>query len=239
MRKVVHLLILLLAFNASLAVAKTDNYEMMVSTVGYNRLMFPVPYSQIVLPPDAQLSEDPVSLQGNYGLLIKPAQGARPITVFVQLIDGRAFNVNLIPSSKPEGAVFRFAQADDTQVKPASVNRPDDGWIADVFVQAFQNKTPTGFEIRSDNLLPIKAILAPKTGDKKPADQLNQLDLMPVAMFDGSGYRVRVYRLASNNVINIEPRDLYNESVVALAIDGDVVSQQHNPTLVVLEAKDE
>lgn len=239
MRKIMHFLIVLLAFNASLAVAKTDNYELMVSTVSYNRLMFPVPYSQIVLPPDAQLSEDPVSLQGNYGLLIKPAQGARPITVFVQLIDGRAFNVNLIPSSKPEGAVFRFAQADDTQVKPVSVNRPDDGWIADVFVQAFQDKTPTGFEKRSDKLLPIKAILAPKTGGKNPADQLNQLDLMPVAMFDGSGYRVRVYRLASTNEINIEPRDLYNEDVVAIAIDGDIVSQKHNPIMVMLEAKDE
>lgn len=234
-----HILIVLLAFNASLAFAKTDNYELMVSTVSYNRLMFPVPYSQIVLPPDAQLSEDPVSLQGNYGLLIKPAQGARPITVFVQLIDGRAFNVNLIPSSKPEGAVFRFAQADDTQVKPFSVNRPDDGWIVDVFVQAFQNKTPTGFEKRSDKLLPIKAVLVPKTGGKKPADQLNQLDLMPVALFDGSGYRVRVYRLKSINEINIEPRDLYHDRVVAVAIDGDLVSQQYNPTMVVLEAKDE
>lgn len=234
-----HFLMMLLALNASLAIAKTDNYELMVSTVSYNRLMFPVPYSKIVLPPDARLSEDPVSLQGNYGLLIKPAQMAKPITVFVQLIDGRAFNVTLIPSSKPEGAVFRYAQADDTQVKPVSVNRPDDGWIADVFVQAFQNKTPTGFEKRSDKLMPIKAILEPKAGSKIPADQVNQLDLIPIALFDGSGYRVRVYRLMSFNKINIEPRDFYNDGLVAIAIDGDLVSQQHNPTMIVLEAKDE
>lgn len=215
----------------------SDNYEIMVSTSSYNRLVFPVPFSQIVLPPDAQFAEDPIPLNNNLGLLVKPAQGARPITAFVQLIDGTAFNVTLLPSSKPEGAVFRYSGATDKNSAPSIEQRADDSWLTDLFVEVFQNKTPSGFEKRSKLTKPIKLVFSTK--EKTKQAKVNQLDLIPVSYFHNSNYVVKVYLLKAKQATQIEPRDFYNEKVVAISLEKDFVSLSDNPKLIVLEYANE
>lgn len=217
------------------AAAKDDTYTIMASTDAYNRLVFPVPYQKIVIPPDAEVQEAPVSLKDNMGILIRPSRGAQPISIFVQLVTGEAFTVRMTPSSNPEGTVFRYKGAADIQIKPAKAERPEDGWIADAMVNAAQGKTPLGFETGAA-LVPIKAIIAPRDPDGRyNADKLNRIDLTPVNNWVGSGYRLKVFRLSAKSPINIEPRDFYRDGVIAVAIDGDIASRNNTPLMVLLE----
>lgn len=217
---------------------QSKNFELMASTSSYNRLVFPVPYERIVIPQDAQLRENPISLKGNLGLLVRPSEGARPIDIFVQLVDGRAFNITLIPSADPNAAVFRYDNADDVQLKPEAIDRANDGWIADAFVLAAQGKKPLGFEISRDDLLPIKAVIKPNPiAGKHNISTLNQLDMQPIKKYSGSGHTISIYRLHAKGMINIEPRDFYRQGIVAVSVDGDVVGPDHTPLVIILEEK--
>lgn len=244
-----HLSVLVLSLAAAVGHANADtatsnkskdNFELMASTTSYNRLVFPIPYQKIVVPNDAQLRETPISLKDNLGILIRPQAGARPIDLFVQLVDGQAFNIRLTPSASPDGAVFRYDNADDAQVKPYAVSRANDGWIADAFVLVSQDKKPIGFE-RSENkanMLPIKAMVRPgNAGGVYDEKSLNQIDLVPMRRYSGSGHTINVYRLHAKNMVNVEPRDFYRDGIVAVSIDGDVVGPKHNPLMIVLEDK--
>lgn len=232
------------------AFAQAKTFTVKASTQSYNRLMFPVPYQKIVIPHNANLREKPIALQGNRGILIRPAPGANPINVFVQLVSGEAFTVRLVPSSNPKGAVFRFHGATDTMKPPKDVSRPDDGWLADVFVNVVQGKKPAGFEDGAA-LMPIRAVIAPgqavttqweqvgtnARGQTIDADALNNILLTPIHHYIGSGYSVRVYRLSATQLVNVEPRDFYRKGQIAVAIDGDVVGPHQTPLMVVLEVK--
>lgn len=218
---------------------KDDNYNVMASTEAYNRLVFPVPFQKVVIPPDAEVREVPVALKDNLGILIRPAPGAQPVNVFVQLVNGESFTVRLTPSSNPEASVFRYRNATDVQAKPNKVDRPEDGWLTDVIVNAIEGKTPEGFE-KGVELPPIRAIVAPKgVNGEVSINKANRIELTPSAHFVGSGYSLKVYRLFAKEAINVEPRDFYREGVIAVSVDGDIVSQKHNPLLVMLEAVNE
>lgn len=238
MRKITSLLLATLLSPVAFA---DGSFEVMASSEGYNRLMFPVPFQKIVIPPDAQLQEKPISLKDNLGLLLRPSENARPINVFVQLVDGQAFTVRLLPSSSPIGAVFRYGDADDASAKPEKEGRPNDGWIADVFVKAAQGEKPSGFE-RKEGLMPVKVFVRPQieTASKEHNEKaLNQIDMTPVAHYVGSGYSLKLYRLHAKKMINVEPRDFFRSGIIASAIDGDVISPIHNPLIIVLEAKND
>ena len=218
------------------ATAEKTTFEVMSSTSSYNRLVFPIPFEKIVIPNDAQLHEKPITLKDNLGVLIRPLEGARPIDVFIQLVDGKSFNLRLIPSADPEGAVFRYEGATDAFVKPESADRAGDGWIADAFVLTLQGKEPLGFSNSTKELMPIKAVIRKdNTGEKHAVKELNQIDLKPLKKLVGSGHVITVYRLYAKQMVNIEPRDFYRDGVVAISIDGDVVGREHNPVMVVLE----
>lgn len=239
MRKIVTSAVLALTVLLALPViaeSPDSNFEVMSSTSSYNRLVFPIPFEKIVIPNDAQLHEEPITLKDNLGVLIRPLEGARPIDVFIQLVDGKSFNVRLIPSADSEGAVFRYEGASDAFVKPESVDRAGDSWIADAFVLTLQGKEPLGFATSSENLLPIKAVIR-ADGDKSDIKTLNQIDLKPLKRLVGSGHVITVYRLYAKQMVNVEPRDFYRDGIVAVSIDGDVVGQDHNPVMVVLEKK--
>lgn len=207
-----------------------DHYEIRASTTEFNRLVFPEPYSQIVIPPDAALQEAPVPLADYRGLLIRPLPGAKDIPVFVQLISGSSFTVRLVPATSSEGAVFRYKQAEDLSKKPNIEERPEDSWIARTILAVYEGKTPQGFE----------AIVQPEHVELRyQGNGAFNLVFTPVAQYQGGRHRLKVYRLSSKKLINVEPRDFYKEGLIAAAVESDVVSPGHSPLLVVLEALDE
>lgn len=207
-----------------------ESLNVTASTREYNRLVFPEPYDRIVIPPTAALADKPMPLQGHRGVLIRPAPGAGPIPVFVQLRSGESFTVRLIPDDKAPGAVFRYRDATDYSVPPPKVGRPADTWIAEVMLQALEGERPDGFE--SADLPPAARLyLDPKADDR--------LELQPVARYRGSLHELSVYRLRSTKLVNVEPRDFYREGVVAVLVESDVTSQTDNPLLLVLEVSHE
>src|SRR5690554_7800631 len=67
---------LLMLLAGSLAVAEDGVHRFEASTQDYNRLVLPEPYSQIVIPPEAQLRDNPVPTDGRRGILFRPAVDA-------------------------------------------------------------------------------------------------------------------------------------------------------------------
>src|SRR5690554_1637871 len=107
-------------------IAQAEPLSVTASTREYNRLVFPEPYDRIVIPPTAQLADEPIPLQGHRGLLIRPSVGAAPIPVFVQLRSGESFTVRLEIDDDAPGAVFRYREATDMSKAPANESRPAD-----------------------------------------------------------------------------------------------------------------
>ncbi|BBI65738.1 hypothetical protein HSBAA_PA_3410 (plasmid) [Vreelandella sulfidaeris] len=95
---------------ATFVSASDDVQKVVVSTDAYNRLVFPEPYSTIVIP-EAELRDNPVPTDGKRGLLIRPADEADPFSIFIQLRSGEAFTVKLAPESGIDAQVFRYRNA--------------------------------------------------------------------------------------------------------------------------------
>lgn len=115
-------------------------------------------------------------------------------------------------------------------VPPAKVDRAADSWIADVMLQALEGGRPEGFE---------QAHRPPAARLFLDAEKRDRLDLEPQARYRGSQHELLVYRLSASKTVNVEPRDFYREGVVAVVVEGDVVSQADTPLLIVLEASHE
>ncbi len=103
---------------ATFVSASDDVQKVVVSTDAYNRLVFPEPYSTIVIPPEAELRDNPVPTDGKRGLLIRPADEADPFSIFIQLRSGEAFTVKLAPESGIDAQVFRYRNAPDLSADP-------------------------------------------------------------------------------------------------------------------------
>lgn len=210
--------------------AQAHSQTITASTKEYNRLVFPEPYTRIVIPPTAQLADDPIPLQGHRSLLLRPAPGAEPMSIFVQLRSGESFTVRLEPDDDAVGAVYRYREAPDMSEPPAEVNRPEDGWIARVMLSALEGERPTGFEAGS---LPPSARLF------LDEDEKEHVSLKPLARYRGSQHDLSVYRLHATQLVNVEPRDFYRSGTVAIVVEGDVTGPSHTPLLLVLEASSE
>lgn len=200
------------------------------STKEYNRLVFPEPYIRVVIPPTAQLADDPIPLQGHRSLLLRPAPGAEPMSIFVQLRSGESFTVRLEPDDEAQGAVYRYRDAPDMSEPPGEVSRPEDTWIARVMLSALEGERPAGFEV----------------GPPPPAarlflddSQTEHVSLKPQARYRGSQHDLYIYRLHATQLVNVEPRDFYRTGTVAVMVEGDVASPLHTPLLLVLEAASE
>lgn len=211
-------------------VSMAQTFEVRASTKDYNRLVFPSPYDSVVIPPSANLAEEPIPLAGHRSVLLRPSKGAKTIPVFVQLKTGDSFTVKLIPGTSSDGAVFRYKDAQDMSRGPSEVSRPNDKWISRAILAAYEGKAPGGF---SNTDLPPAARLVYDSEKEK------ELKLAPLAKYRGSQHKISVYQLQSDHLTNIEPRDFYRDGVVAVSLEGDVVSSQHHPRLIVLEADDD
>jgi|GEM_PF-2049029 len=201
------------------------------ATDAYNRLVFPEPYAQVVIPPDAPLADDPIPLSGHRGLLLRPREGASgAIPVFVQLRSGASFTVRLKPEDGAEPAVFRYRDAPDMAAKPQQERRPADRWIAETVLAALDGERPEGFEA-SEPPRPARLVLDEADGES--------VRLTPETAWRGSRHRLRVYRLQADRMVNVEPRDFYRQGVVAVTVEGDVVGPHHRPRLIILEVDDD
>lgn len=210
--------------------AQAQDKTITASTKEYNRLVFPEPYTRIVIPPTAQLADDPIPLQGHRSLLLRPAPGAEPMSLFVQLRSGESFTVRLVPDDDAEGAVFRYRDAPDMSEPPADENRPEDRWIAQVMLAALDGERPAGFEEGP----PPPAARLFLDGDEK-----EHVSLEPLARYRGSQHDLSIYRLQATRLVNVEPRDFYRSGTVAVVVEGDVTGPSHSPLLLVLEAASE
>lgn len=198
------------------------------ATDAYNRIVLPEAYEQIVIPPDAPLADEPIPLDQHRGLLLRPREGAeKAIPVFVQLKSGESFTVRLKPDDEADPAVYRYRDAPDVSEQPSKA-RPDDQWISETMIAAFEGERPDGFE----------ATDPPAGGRLVLGNGEGALELAPVEAWRGSQHRLSVYRLSSDRLVNVEPRDFYREGVVAVSVEGDVASTRHHPRLFVLEVDD-
>lgn len=204
--------------------ASDDVQKVAVSTDAYNRLVFPEPYSTVVIPPEAELRDNPVPTDGKRGLLIRPADEAEPFSIFVQLRSGEAFSVKLEPETGIDAQVFRYKNAPDISEQPETESRPKDRWIADTILSAFQEARPSGFE--QAGAPPSARLEMPNGGTLK---------LTADTQYRGSGHVVNIYRLSSDTAIEVEPRDFYRDGVVAVSLEGDTVSEHHQPRMIVVE----
>ena len=177
-----------------------------------------------MIPPEAELRDNPVPTDGKRGLLIRPAEDAEPFSVFVQLKSGEAFTVKLAPDADIEAQVFRYRNAPDLSEKPEQESRPKDRWIADTILSAFQGGRPAGFEPSGR---PSSARMEMPNG--------GTLKLTAQDQYRGSGHVVNVYVLSADTSVEVEPRDFYRAGVVAISLDGDVVSERQNPRMIVVE----
>lgn len=209
---------------APFASASDEVETVAMSTDAYNRLVFPEPYSQIVIPPEAELRDNPVPTDGKRGILIRPADEAEPFSVFVQLKSGDAFTVKLAPEADIDAQVFRYQNAPDLSEEPDLESRPKDSWIADTILSAFQGERPAGFEHAGS---PTSARMEMPNG--------GTLKLEAQDKYRGSGHVVNVYALSADTSLEVEPRDFYREGVVAISLDGDVVSERAHPRMIVVE----
>jgi len=209
---------------APFASASDEVQTVEMSTDAYNRLVFPEPYSQIVIPPEAELRDNPVPTDGKRGLLMRPADEADPFSVFVQLRSGEAFTVRVQPKSGIDAQVFRYRNATDLSREPEQERRPQDRWIADTILSAFQGQRPNGFE--PAGAPPSARLTMPNGGTMR---------LTAEAQYRGSGHVVNVYRLSSDVAVEVEPRDFYRQGVVAISLEGDTVSEGERPRMIVVE----
>jgi len=215
---------LLMLLAGSLAVAEDGVHRFEASTQDYNRLVLPEPYSQIVIPPEAQLRDNPVPTDGRRGILFRPAVDAEPFSIFVQLRSGEGFTLRIEPKDDLLAQVFRFRNAPDLSEAPTIESRPNDRWITDTMLSVIQGERPSGFE----------AATAPASAEMPMADGAT-LRFTGESRYRGSRHVVNVYRVSADTHLEVEPRDFYRSGVVAVLIENDVVSPDASSRLVVLE----
>jgi hypothetical protein len=195
--------------------------EVEVSTRGYNELHMDESFSQIIFPKEADLYEQPISVNDNKTLMIRFRAGARPFTGYVVFDSGLSTQVRFTPKDIPEqvlsirGGIIR---------NPELSSRPTDEWIADTYLTVVEGGIPDDFSLSSRKALRAK---------------IGPIIATPIRILEGGQYLIREYRLTSDKLIPVAPSDFYRPNVIASTIETDVVSPQHSPRLIVLEKKDE
>lgn len=228
MRSLLVLTILLI----SVAV-NAETYTVNISPKAYNRIVLPVPPSRVVIPPDAEFVERPMLHNNDTGLLLKPVDGAADTTILIELETGESFSLLLKTDDELEvGAVFRYRDASDFSNKPKREERPSDGFIAKTIEAAYRGEVPEGMgEVAG--LAPI-VLRVDKT--ETECNCHAELRLNPINKYRGSQHEVSVYRLSSNKLLAIDPRDFWRKGVVAVMIEDDVVSKGAFPMMIIMES---
>lgn len=203
--------------------ALADTVEL--ATDGYNRLVFPEPYSKIVFTPESPLHGAPLPLAEKRSVLVRLKPDAKNNAyAFVQLVSGETFPLTLVPKGDLEPVTWRYKQAADSLPQDKKLmGRPEDKWLVETMFAPLDNKIPEGFD------------QIPAQG----ASQLGPIIASVVARFRAPGYLLTEFRLTSDILTPIKERDFYRKGVAAVMLETDVVSPEHQPHLLVLEHTDD
>lgn len=234
MRAVTILSLLASLFLAGAATA--ENYTLEASPHAYNKLVFPRAYSKIVIPPYAELQEKPMPLGDSTGLLLRPKAGAEDIPVFIELDNDETLTVTIkTNNSKKEGGIFRYRNAPDQSRAPQKAERPNDSFIARVMGSVMMGKEPLDMP-RAPVGYGVTFTLD-KT--ETSCNCMPRVLLEPVSSYKGSQHWVNVYRIHTNKLIEVDPRDFWREGVVAISVESDYASKESKPLVAILEVNNE
>lgn len=229
----------MLALSFSFASAQDwmdDEYEMLASPYAYNRIVLPTSYTSVVIPPSAELEERPMAMGDNKGLLIRPRVSASDIPVIVELDDGEVFTVVIKTDNGLEkGQVFRYRNAPDKSQVPSNEHRANDDFIARVMTNVFEGDSPMDMgEVAKG---PSMVFTLDKSGTA--CNCYPELTLTSIKSYRGAGHWLNVYRLSSDRLIEVDPRDFWRDGVVAVTIQGDVAGATTAPLMAILEVDGE
>ena len=204
--------------------------DIVVSTRGLNRFVFPAPVVKgPIFPADAPVLGTPVYLDHNRQVLIQFLPGSRrPFGMVVELAGRQVESYMLAPSDV--AAVTYYARG----VRP-----PRKVW------HAGSPKRPTA--AHSSEVKLLRRIVMGEVPDAfypsrlPPEARFNKFDVVPRESWsDGVGHRILEYSLVSvhGQVAVITPPEFYHKGMEAILLSGDLVDSAHSPILYILEGPD-
>ena len=201
--------------------------DIVVSTQGLNRFVFPAPVVKgPIFPADAPVLGTPVYLDDNRQVLIQFLPGSRrAFGMVVELAGHQVKSYVLAPRDVP--AVTYHARG----VRP-----PRKAW------HATSGKGANGAHSAQVKLL--RRVVMGEVPDSfyptrlPPAAQFNKFDVVPRESWsDGGGHRILEYSLISvhGQAAVVAPPEFYRSGMEAILLSGDLVDAVHSPILYILE----
>ncbi|WP_018234309.1 TraK domain-containing protein [Thioalkalivibrio thiocyanodenitrificans] len=198
-----------------------------ISDREYNRVVFPVPFTDIIFPANAPLKSDPVPLGGNRSILFEVHQGVRQtVQMVVQLEDGTVHTLRMRPAAIP-GVEHRVAGASD-RPKTSAVDTSQSAMRSQSEEQRYLLETFKRF-VRGnrDNFTRVETL---------PTVEFDSFYAEPLEAWSNGTDRMLIYKLVSKGprVVVASPQ-FYRSGVRAVQLEGgDVVSRRASPKLFIL-----
>lgn len=203
--------------NASLPILTVPNHG------GYAQINLPDTFSKVVFPPGTELDGKAVALNHGRTLLLKfmPHSIKHILIGFISLSNGRVIRIGFEQKGGAQPPVWS-APGLHTNVRswhtPPTLN-----WIVKVMRSTVMYGKPQG----------MVATTLP------PAATMGSISAVPLGAWSSGGYTLLEFRLRSQKLASIEPRDFYRKGVVAVLAQTDVVSPVHSPAILILERTDD
>lgn len=215
----------------------SEIFNVVLKKDGYNRLVFPVAFKDLILNVPSDQVET-VSLNDGLALIVRPLEDGE-FSLVINLVNGDAFTLLVDPSDELEGpAVWRYQHASDIEDKniDALYGTSSDKykWIKSAFTAAHLSYYSREYRMpgmsRDDDITSrVFTVNNEETG------AVSELRLVGVSKWRGMDRVLSVYQAQSDSEISIESYDFYTPTTVAVAIESDVVSSSISPYIIILE----
>lgn len=229
------LLISLCVFLISLVSEAEENISLTMKLGGYNRLVLPVAYKDMLL--EMSNKDVPVvSLNEGTTLVVVP-KVEKDFSVALNLENGDAFTIDINVKKDAEVLVWRYQGAPDAEDmnRSALYGETSDKykWIKRAFTAAHldyydrENSMP-GMSVVKD--LESREVVLQNT----EAGERIVVGMIAKKKWIGMNRELLMFQLVSDSELGIENYDFYSEGVIAVSVEGDVIAPGVSPYVILL-----